>query len=391
MAEDKKPKIDLKARLGKTAVGQAPPAVPPGVVPPPPSATSPSGRPASRPAPGIPVPPGVPVGSPLGAPPSNVIDPSNPLSAVANPRTPPPPPPPARIEVDEASLQVAARGARRNGFLGGLVVAVLLGGVGVVLGQSLEKGDARTKSKKDAADLAMEVGKAKDQIKALGDKMDNGRKALHEKKFPAELARELSGVNINFDGTMLAGRRFSGFPTSTTQQLVEFITRVQTLKDKQSLIVGFLNKLQKPLTEQFNAPQGQSTIQHIVIVSKDQNGSFGMLAPLQTPIVVNQQKFEIPKEFNFTDPRNARASKLERYAGGEITADKPSAVYVVPNSFDKACPSDSGVQAAQLAAQMGGFLRDVQGEQADPEGVSEPKPGLLASADKLIDGLKKVE
>jgi hypothetical protein len=189
------------------------------VVPPPPNAT-PSGRTASRPAPGVPVPPGVPVGSPFGAPPPNVIDPSNPLAAVANPRTPPPPPAPARIEVDEASLQVAARGARRTGFLGGLVVAVLLGGVGVVLGQSMEKSDARTKSKKDAADLASEVAKAKDQIKMLGDKMDAGRQALHTKKYPDTLARELGAININFDGTMLAGRRFSGFPTSTTQQLV---------------------------------------------------------------------------------------------------------------------------------------------------------------------------
>src|SRR6185295_11046763 len=114
MAEDKKPKIDLKARLGKTAVGQAPgPAVPPGVVPPPPNAAGPS--PSGRRS--VPVPPGVPVGSPFAAPPTPVLDPSNPLSAVANPRTPPPPPPPTRIEVDEASVQEAARGARRTGFL----------------------------------------------------------------------------------------------------------------------------------------------------------------------------------------------------------------------------------------------------------------------------------
>jgi hypothetical protein len=157
------------------------------------------------------------------------------------------------------------------------------------------------------------------------------------------------------------------------------------------LITGLLNRLQKPLTEQFNAPQGQSTIQHVVIISKDQNGSFGLLAPLQQAIQVTQQKFDIPKEFNFTDPRNQRASKLDRYAGGDITAEKPSAVYVIPSSFDKACPSDAGVQAQQLAAQMGSFLRDIQGEAGDSEGITDPKPGLLASADKLVEGLRKVE
>src|SRR6187401_735575 len=110
MAEEKKPKIDLKARLGKGAATPPPPQATPGGIPLPvvqtPGTASP---PASNPATGggRPVPPGIPVGPPpaFGKAPMVAIDPSNPLAAAATPYRAPTPPPPAappqpqRIEV----------------------------------------------------------------------------------------------------------------------------------------------------------------------------------------------------------------------------------------------------------------------------------------------------
>ena len=118
MAEDKKPKIDLKARLGKSPTAQAPATGLGGA----PS----SGRSAPTPVPPgtgsvVPVPPGVPVGppSPFGiAPPKHhgAIDPSNPLAAVAAPYRAPAPQAtivqPQRIEVDEVAVHEARKGAR---------------------------------------------------------------------------------------------------------------------------------------------------------------------------------------------------------------------------------------------------------------------------------------
>src|SRR5450755_680501 len=91
MADEKKPKIDLKARLGKASTATPPPGT---VIPVPvPKPT------ASRPPPpgglggGL---PGVPIGppSPFGSQPPP-IDPSNPLAAVAQVYRPPPPSAPA--------------------------------------------------------------------------------------------------------------------------------------------------------------------------------------------------------------------------------------------------------------------------------------------------------
>ena len=79
MAEEKKPKIDLKARLGKKDAG-ATPAPAPAAAPsagglPPPDVGTPVAPPTPRPTPGLPVPPGIPVG------PAPAFDASNPLAA----------------------------------------------------------------------------------------------------------------------------------------------------------------------------------------------------------------------------------------------------------------------------------------------------------------------
>jgi hypothetical protein len=222
--------------------------------------------------------------------------------------------------------------------------------------------------------------------------MDAGRRMLADKppKFPADLSKDLGGINVDFDGMKLAGRRFSGFSTATTQLLVEFITRVQALNDKKLAVQSLLNKLQKPLTDQFNAPAGQVSINQIVIVSKDNNGPLALLAQLSAPLVTNQSSFSVPKEFNFTDPLGGGNSKLDRYTGGDIMKS-PAAVYVVPSSFQKVCPSDTAVQAKQLAAQIGGFIHDIKGDEK-VEGIeTDTKPGLLETADKLILGLNKVD
>ena len=131
MAEEKKPKIDLKARLKKDAGTPAPPpassggdASAPGAVVPPPAASS-------VPA-GIPVPPGVPVGPPPA------VDPSNPLAVAAGmaqtASAPAAPAQPQRIEVDETAVHEAASKARRTGFIVAAVAAVIFTGVGYVAG-----------------------------------------------------------------------------------------------------------------------------------------------------------------------------------------------------------------------------------------------------------------
>ncbi len=396
MAEERK-KIDLKARLGKTP---APPTVAPASAPPP--AYGSVAPPPRAPAPvssgaGL---PGIPVGPPpafsRSAYPAPAIDPSHPLAAVAAPYRPQTAPPQAqRIEVDELAVQQAARSARKQGVVVGLVFALVLGGVGYVAGGASEQGAGRTKSRNDAAELSGSVAKARDTLKTLGDKMEAGsRSLLAERKFPDSLTKDLGGLNVDFDGTQLAGRRFSGFPQETTHNLVEFITAVQAVNDRKQLIQGLLVRLQKPITEQLSAPPGQQKVSYVVAVDKDPSGNLaGFLSPLTAPIAVTGQNIQLPAKFAFANPGGSGNTELPRYAGGDI-ATKPAAIYVVPKTFDTVCPSAQNGQVAQLGAQIGEFIRTIRGEgQGSAPGedvVQDSKPGLLERASKLVDELNKI-
>jgi hypothetical protein len=391
MAGEKKPKIDLKARLGKSTAQT-----------PPPGTVMPTGAPGAAGRGPVPIPspsvPGVPVGPPPFAPSSqpSAIDPNNPLSAVAAPYRAPAPPQPhsTRIEVDELAVQTASKSARKQGIVVGVVLAVIMGGVGYVAGNAAEQAAGRTKSRGDAAELKGSVGKARVALKTIADKMEAGSRALlADRKFPDTLAKDLGGVNVDFDGTQLAGRRFSGFPQETTHDLVEFITGVQAVNDRKDLVIGLLTRLQKPITEQLNAPPGQQKVSYVVAVDKDPSGNLaGFLSPLATPITVTAQNIALPPRFVFTVPGGGGNTDLPRYTGGDIAA-KPAALYVVPKSFETVCPTATSGQVSQLGAQIGGFLRDVRGEQqGDPtqDAVQDSKPGLLQRADKLIDELNKI-
>jgi hypothetical protein len=413
MAEEKKPKIDLKARLGKTAAAPTPAPAP--VAP----QVSPSGRPMpmpvaapSQPPPamaqgpgGLPIPVPVssgsglpiPTPSPYGAPPA-AFDPTNPLAAAMAPayqapRAAPRPPEPQRIEFDDLTVQQASKGARKQGIMIGGVFALILGGVGYVAGGASEQASGRQKAKEGAVDLANGATKAKDQLKSLADKMEAGRKQLiTDHKFPKDLAGQLGAINVDFDGKQLEGRRFSGFSTDTTRDLVEFITAVQNINDKKQLIQGLLTKLEKPITEQLAIPEGQIKINYVVAVDRDPAGNVaGFLSHLAEPIAVTGSAITLPPQFTFANPGGGGNTQLPPFKSGDI-GQKPAAIYVVPKTFDTVCPSATGGQIAQLGAQIGSFINELNGEGAGNTGdtIVDSKPGLIKRADNLIVALGKV-
>jgi hypothetical protein len=402
MADDKKPKIDLKARLGKqgTSAAPAPTPIPPGIVQ---TRSQPPIAVGSAPPAAMPL-PGVPVGPPprfAGGGQQAALDPSNPLSAVASPYRPPtaqsaPPVAAAahRIEVDEGLVHEARRGALKRGVMIGVVLAAMTGVVGFAAGGALEQGKAREKSKGDAASLGQDLTKAKDTLSKLADKMDEGVKTLGSNKFPDKLAGDLGGLNVAFDGSELAGRRFSGFPQDTTAMLVDFISSVQALNDRKELIQSLLTRLQKPMTDQMNAPAGSGAISLIAAVQKDGSGNFtASLGRLATPITyTSSSNITWPPQFTFTDPGGGGGNATApRYVGGDL-AKSPAAIPVATRTFEKICPTEAAGGVAQLVAQIGGFTRDIRGEgPAQPDVVTDTKAGLLERADKLLLGLQKVQ
>jgi hypothetical protein len=405
MAEEKKRKIDLKARLGKAGAAAAP-TPPPGTVAaipvpvPVPVQSSPSRPPPtpSRPAP-APVPvPGTLIGPPPPFSSSTAIDPNNPLAAVAAPYRPPTqparppvaPPQPQRIEVDEtAVLQASSRARKQVGVFAAILMVVGIG-VGYIAGESSQQGADRTKSSDDAKDLAKNVTAAKAQLQTLDDKLEAGYNTLgKDHKFPDTLASDLAAIHVDFDGTQLAGRRFSGFSTDTMSSLLEFITQVQSLNDRKDAVTSLLTKLKGPITDQL-AHAGQQTVSYVVVGDKDPSGNaVAYLAPLVTPIPVTPPQITLPASLTFINPLAQGNADAPPFKSGDITSNH-QAMYVAPKTFDTVCPNEAAGQSKQLAAQIAGVIHDIKGDAVQQDIVTDAKPGLLDQATKLIDGLGKV-
>jgi hypothetical protein len=393
MADDKKPKIDLKSRLqkmgGPGAATPPPPIAGPGMATPGPPMARPLGPPPS-----VPPPSGIP--RPMISSPAPALDPNNPLAAVAQPFKPPAPsrpaPPvmaqPQRIEVDEGAVQQARSGARKQGLVVGLLFAVVLGGLGWVGGGASQQGTDHAKGVHDAHDLAGDLLKAKaslDDMKAAVT--DGGKSLLGDRKYPVDLQQKLAGMNVDFTGDKLFGRRFSGVPADTTSALFDFISRVAALRSKKDLIVSLLSKLQKPITEELARPAGQSSITLIGIVDKNTGDTGLVLASLVTPIAPDD-KNGVPDKLTFSNPRGSGNVVLPRLSGDKIPKDG-AAMTVIPSSFDKVCPSPVKGQITQLLSSMNSLVDDIQGlpgQDTDPN----IKPGLSDTAAKLADSLNKV-
>ncbi|MBL0193919.1 MAG: hypothetical protein IPQ09_06775 [Myxococcales bacterium] len=399
MAEDKKPKIDLKARLGKSAGAATPPPAAPGAIPvpvpggavPPPSVPAPAAMPGvAAPAPA----PKPAAGSPI-APPPGFVDPSiaaaaAAAAAAAHAARPPEPVQPQRIEVDEAAVQEAAKGGTKKGVMIGGVLAVILGLVGYVAGMSGEASSGRKKAQADALSLAGDIDKSKDTLDKLAKKLEEGKKALiTDKKFPDKLAGELGGMNVDFDGGKLAGVRFSGFSADTTSGLIEFITAVQSLNDRKLVIINLLNALQKPITEGFQQADKPS-LGFVVLLGRQDPAKnyYGILAPLDAPLAITPPNISLPDKFKAIDVTAGQKVEVPKYSGGDLS--KPAALYIAPASITKNFPSEVTGKIAQLVSQLGRVASDINGEKPQENVVTEAKPGMVQRADKLSTALKKV-
>jgi hypothetical protein len=326
------------------------------------------------------------------------VDPRNPLAAVAHGGFKPsggqsvPPAAhvqPQRIEVDEGAVHQARAAARKQGLVIGLVLAAGAGVVCWVGGSASQQGAARSQGVRDAHDLAADLVKAKGSLDQLNQTLQDGAASIQGRKFPDALSQQLSSINVDFGGDKLFGRRFSGVPADTTRNLFDFITRVQALNDKKDLVVALLAKLQKPIKEELSRPSGSFPLQYVVVVDKDTPSMGGFLAPLAAPI---EPGSGVPNEMTFLNPRGSGNVKLPRLSNDKIPKDG-AAITVVPNTFEKVCPSTQRGQIAQLVSSINSLINDISGQKA-PEGadvITETKAGLGEVALKISDSLNKVQ
>ncbi len=344
MSEEKKPKIDLKARLGKTSGASIPPAQ-----------GSSEGAGDSIPAP--------------AAPSASVPAPAPAAQPVYQ-----------RFEVDDSDVT----DARKAGFKQGVTVAIVVGlaalGIGYAAGGASEKSAGRAKAVADMTDLAKKADDAKAKLALLQEKLEAGVKELGSKKFPDSLAGDLGAINVDFDGAVLGGRRFSGVSLETTKELIEFATDVASVNERKGMISTLLGKLKDPIEKKFKGGDKVAISYAVVVEGSGKNSPiFATLAGLQKSL---ETESALPAKF--TVMSNGKASDVPAYAKGDASG---KAIALSPGSFERICPDDTKGAQAQLIAQLRGLTTKLKGE--DQTSSPDAKSGLVERAAKLSIALKK--
>src|SRR5450432_970546 len=221
--EDKKPKIDLKSRLGKKTVSS--PAA--GSIPPP------AGIP--KPSLGVPNPSRVPAPPFASAPPAAQaprIDASNPYGAMA-PQAAPMRMEPTAIKIEMSDEFVAAQKSGRTKVL---VLAIFTAGIGAALGFAgggiSERNKAADAAVEGAGELTKKVDATNVKANELADVLKSAKEKLSKATFPDDEVSKLGGINLPFSAADLSGKGIGRFNAGVISALIDFSTAVDKVNDQ---------------------------------------------------------------------------------------------------------------------------------------------------------------
>lgn len=393
MAEEKKPKIDLKARLGKNMVGAGgaagtpAPVVPPaaGSVPPPaipapaaaaPAAPAASGGRASIPppamSPGIPVPPFA-----AAAPIDNPFAPKAP----APPPAPPPKPAEIKVEVGAEAVEAAKKSRKFIGVAG--AVGVVLGiGIGWSFGGNAERGRREVVSIQGAADLVKDVEASNAKVKDLAAKIKAAGDSMKQKKFPETFVTELGALNIPFDGDKLQGKGIGGFDAKTLNLVFQYTTDVAALNSRKDALKSLFSGQKKAIQDVL---EEKPVMKYSVIITKGPKGAAASLVPISEPFLLSG---DWPKDFKAQDLVNRQVLSLTRYDSGEpfSTQQKQLGIPLEPVSTGAAFPNDISTRVLSELSKTATILNGVKASSPD----EEDQAGVIRNGELLVEALKKI-
>jgi hypothetical protein len=368
MAEEKKPKIDLKARLGKKSV------------------TGPSGGSGSIPPPvGIPKPAGIPA-PPFGSTatksrPAPRIDASDPYASMEGSGAPMRAEPTAiKIEMSDEVRQAQARG--RSKVLVLAAATALVGGlVGFTFGGSVEKGKGTEAALTGAALLIKDIEAANAEVTKLAETLKSAREKLGKGEFPEEAVTTLGSINIPFKGANLAGKSIGRFKADIVSNLIDFAGATEEANDQKEKLQNILAG-NKAGIQEFLDQQKKPKVRWTGMVINGPGGPWISMANAPKPFLAESKDEKWPEEFEVQDGKDKL--KIKRYTTGNPISEDPLFLPVDPVSANAVCPSDTLFKLRREVADMETVLR---GDSSTP---GEETAGLLERGQKLLESLKRI-
>lgn len=377
---DNKPKIDLKARLGKKTVSAPvtssvpPPAglQRPGVAPQQPVRPSaPAGRPPIGAGGSVPAPP-------FAAQPSRAprIDPTDPYSSVSASSAPVVAQRPREIRVDMEEVRAANKGRRGRVLFLSLVTAGVGGFLGFTLGGGVERGKAAQAAVIGSKELLKEVEESNVQIQALADTLKAARtKLLGKGTYPQEEVTKLGAINIPFKPMSLLDKGIGRFKRDTMVQLIDYATGVEAANDQKESLQRILGSGSlKAMIEEQKKPK----VRWMATVNGGPGGPWINLDRLpEANAFLAGEKWPEALEIK----EGEKTTKFKRYTSGDPAGSEPPFIPVSPESQG---PSDV---VGSLISQLLKMDEVLRGNKEDP---TNEKTGLLERGQKLADSLKRI-
>ena len=369
MSEDKKPKIDLKARLGKKTVS-APATGPGGSIPPPAGIPKPSGV-------GIPAPPFQQTHTSRPAP---MVDASNPYGAMQPSVAPRAEPATIRIEMGDDVMR-AQKGGKTKVLVLAIVTAAIGGFMGFAIGGGAERGKGQDAALQGAQELTKDVTAANAKIEELANVLKAAKEKLGKGKFPEEEVSKLGALNIPFDGTNLSGKGIGRFKSDVLNMLIQFASASTEANDQKEKIQNVLNRNKKGVQE-FLDGQTKPVIRWSVMISGSPFGPIASMQPVPAPFLVqSEDKKPWPESFKLMADK--KEVTVKRYLKGEAASEDPTFIPVDPGTQTLVCPNDT---LFSIRRELSGMEEVLRGNPTP----GEEKTGLLEQGQNLLKKLKDI-
>ncbi len=375
--EDKKPKIDLKSRLGKKTVSS--PAV--GSIPPP------AGM-------GVPVPkPSVPVANPsrVPAPPfASVpqaaaiprVDSSHPYGAAMAPQAAP-----VRVAAPSITIEMddEFRRAQKSGRSKVLVLAIFTAAIGAGLGFAgggiSERNKAADAAVVGAGELTTKVEATTKKAAELADILKSAKEKLTKATFPDEEVSKLGAINLPFTAADLNGKGIGRFNGATLSMLIDFSTIVDKVNDQKEKLQNVLSGNKKAVQD-FLSSQTKPQVRWSVVVGNGPGGPWATMQPVPTPFLAKDgDKPKWPDDIRI--PVGDKQAVLKRYNSGNPVSEDGLFIPVDPASQGSVCSTSV---VTTLRRELGDLEEVLRGNQ----NPGEEKAGLLDAGDKLGKKLKQI-
>jgi hypothetical protein len=355
-----KPKIDLKARLGRrTGAMPASASIPPPVVNQ--HQPHPSQAPQQGQSSGYPGPSGF--ASPQQQQPRASY---NPMGVGTVQQAPAPVRMAAPVSYDDEEFAAVRKGSRVKVMVLAAAAAAAGGVLGFAVGGMSEKNSVAEAAVVGAKTLVVEIDAANASVGKLSEVLASAANALKEGKYPDDQVKELGAVNIPFDGTNLGNKSIGRFKPSLVAQLITYAEATGKANAQKDKIRGLLS-YSKAGVEELLDQKANPQVRWGVSVQQGPQGPWGSMQVLPSAFFANGEKGKgggWPAQFEI--PQGGEKSSFKRFVGGDPDGQ---IIPIAPMTQNAVCPTDTIVRIRRELGDMQKILNGDETPGAEVVGI----------------------